>query len=304
MASSAVGVEIDGPEGDVRRSPGLLRSMAADLNVAVGAAIVIVLAASAIFAPFLAPYDPLAIDASGATQGPSFKHPMGTDEFGRDILSRVMWGGRASLTVAVGAVVLAGFIGVPLGLIAGYFGGWFGAFLMRLLDAVLAFPVILLAILIMSALGTSNLTLMGTIGFLYVPYFGRLARGCTLSLKSAEFVEASIACGNPAWRILLLVILPNIATPILVQSTLAMGVTLLIEAGLSYIGLGIQPPTPAWGSMLRASQGYMHAAPWYVLAPGLMICMAVVGFNIVSDGLRDMLDPQTRRTTANRRIQG
>ena len=273
--------------------------MVADLNVAIGAAIVIVLSASAIFAPFLAPYDPLAIDATAATQGPSFEHPMGTDEFGRDILSRVMWGGRASLTVAVGAVVLAALVGVPLGLIAGYFGGWFGAFLMRLLDAVLAFPVILLAILIMSALGTSNLTLMGTIGFLYVPYFGRLARGSTLSLKSAEFVEASIASGSPTWRILLLVILPNIATTILVQSTLAMGVTMLIEAGLSYIGLGIQPPTPAWGSMLRASQAYMHAAPWYVLAPGLTICVAVVGFNIVSDGLRDLLDPQTRRTTVN-----
>lgn len=268
----------------------------ADRNFSIGATIVALLVASAVLAPFVAPYDPLAIDAIAATEGPSLAHPMGTDEFGRDILSRIIWGGRASLPVAVGAVMLAALIGVPLGLIAGYFGGWLEALIMRILDAVLAFPMILLAILIMSALGTSNLTLMGSIGFLYIPYFGRLTRGSTLSLKNTEFVEASIAVGNPTWRILLFVILPNIATPILVQSTLAMGVTLLIEAGLSYIGLGIQPPTPAWGSMLRVAQGYMHTAPWYVLAPGLTICLAVVGLNVMSDGLRDVLDPKSRRT--------
>ena len=271
--------------------------MVSDSNFSVGAVIVFILVVSAIFAPFLAPYDPLTIDAIAATEGPSLAHPMGTDEFGRDILSRIIWGGRASLPVAVGAVVLAALVGVPLGLIAGYFGGWLESVIMRLLDSVLAFPMILLAILIMSALGTSNLTLMGSIGFLYVPYFGRLTRGSTLSLKNSEFVEASIAVGNPTWRILVIVILPNIAAPILVQSTLAMGVTLLIEAGLSYIGLGIQPPTPAWGSMLRVAQGYMHSAPWYVLAPGLTICLAVVGFNIMSDGLRDILDPQSRRAS-------
>jgi len=267
----------------------------ADVNVVVGVLLVLVFVILAIFAPLLSPYDPLAMDAAVALEAPSAAHWMGTDEYGRDILSRVIWGSRASLPVAIGAAILSAVIGVPLGLIAGYFGGRLDVLIMRLLDAVLAFPLILLAILIMASLGTSTVTLMGTIGFLYVPYFGRLVRGSVLSVKNEVYVQASVASGTPTWRLLIQVFLPNVAAPILVQITLAMGISLLIEAGLSYLGLGLQPPTPAWGSMLRASQGYLYMAPWYVLSPGACICLAVLGFNLLSDGLRDVLDPHLRR---------
>ncbi len=273
----------------------LLRLAMSDGNCVVGAVLVLVFVGFALFAPLLSPYDPLAMDAVVAVKAPSAAHWLGTDEYGRDILSRVIWGSRASLPVAIGAAILAAVIGVPLGLIAGYFGGWLEVLIMRLLDAVLAFPLILLAILIMASLGTSTVTLMATIGFLYVPYFGRLVRGSVLSVKNEVYVQASVASGTPTWRLLIQVFLPNVAAPILVQITLAMGISLLIEAGLSYLGLGLQPPTPAWGSMLRASQGYLYMAPWYVLSPGACICLAVLGFNILSDGLRDVLDPHLRR---------
>lgn len=276
-------------------TPSVVSLAMSDANCVIGAVLVLVFVVCALLAPVLSPYDPLAMDAIDALKAPSADHWMGTDEYGRDILSRVIWGSRASLPVAIGAAVLSAMIGVPMGLVAGYFGGWLDVFIMRILDAVLAFPLILLAILIMASLGTSTVTLMGTIGFLYVPYFGRLVRGSVLSVKNEVYVQASIASGSPTWRVLFQVFLPNVAAPILVQITLAMGISLLIEAGLSYLGLGLQPPTPAWGSMLRASQGYLYVAPWYVLSPGACICLAVLGFNLLSDGLRDVLDPHLRR---------
>lgn len=282
-------------ETDTASNPSLLRLAASDVNFVVGVVLIVVFVVFAIFAPLLASYDPLEVNAIAALQPPSAAHWFGTDEFGRDILSRVIWGSRASLTVAIGAAVLSALVGVPLGLTAGYFGGGLDMAIMRVLDAVLAFPLILLAILIMASLGTSTLTLMCTIGFLYVPYFGRLVRGSVLGMKNEVFVQASIASGTPTRRLLGHVFLPNVAAPILVQLTLAMGISLLIEAGLSYLGLGLQPPTPAWGSMLRAPQGYLYVATWYVLAPGACIFLAVLGFNLLSDGLRDVLDPHMRQ---------
>ena len=282
-------------ETDAASNPSIFRLAASDVNFVVGTVLILVFVAFAIFAPLLAPYDPLEVNAIAALQSPSAAHWLGTDEYGRDLLSRVIWGSRASLAVAIGAAVLSALVGVPLGLAAGYFGGGLDVVIMRVLDAVLAFPLLLLAIMIMASLGTSTLTLMCTIGFLYVPYFGRLVRGSVLGMKNEVFVQASIASGTPTWRLLSHVFLPNVAAPILVQLTLAMGISLLIEAGLSYLGLGLQPPTPAWGSMLRTSQGYLYVAPWYVLAPGACIFLAVLGFNLLSDGLRDVLDPHMRQ---------
>jgi peptide/nickel transport system permease protein len=281
--------------GKVAANPSWLVLALSDANFVIGAVLILVFVVCAVLAGTLSPYDPVAVDAAVATVPPSTAHWLGTDEFGRDILSRVVWGSRASLTVAIGAAVLSALAGVPLGLLAGYFGGWLDVIIMRVLDAVLAFPLILLAILITAALGTSPLTLMGAIGFLYIPYYGRLVRGSVLGMRNEVFVQASVASGSPTWRILWQVFLPNVAAPILVQATLAMGVSLLIEAGLSYLGLGVQPPTPAWGSMLRVAQSYLYNAPWYVLSPGVCIFLAVLGFNLVSDGLRDVLDPRMRR---------
>jgi peptide/nickel transport system permease protein len=260
-----------------------------------GLAIIIVLTIVSLLAPVIAPFDPTAIHSSDGLKPPSSTYLLGTDNLGRDILSRIIFAARTSLLVALGSMLVAAVIGVPLGLIAGYAGGKVDSVIMRVLDAILAFPVILLAILVVATLGTQTINLVLTIGFVFIPYFTRLVRGNVMAVKEREFVEASRASGGDDRYLVTRVILPNILSPIVVQASLTMSLAVLIEAALSYLGLGVQEPTPAWGSMLQSSQLYLRQAPWFVLAPGICIFVTVLAFNLIGDGLRDLLDVSGRR---------
>ena len=260
-----------------------------------GLIIVTILVVVGILAPVIAPFDPTEIHARDGLQPPSATYWLGTDTLGRDIISRIVYAARTSLLVALGSVLVAGVIGVPLGLLTGFLGGALDSVVMRVLDAILAFPVVLLAILVVATLGTEPINLVLTIGFVFVPYFTRLVRAQVLSLREREFVEASRASGGTDGHIMARVILPNVTSPVVVQASLTMSLAVLIEAALSFLGLGVQEPTPAWGSMLQQSQLYMKQAPWYVLAPGICIFLAVLAFNLLGDGLRDYLDAGSRR---------
>ncbi len=242
----------------------------------------------------LAPEDPNKIGVGDLLEAPSAAHLLGTDEFGRDILSRIIFSARIELTVSLAGVGLAIVLGVPIGLGSGYRGGWPDALAMRIQDGLMAFPSILFAILVVVAFGTTALTIVLTVGVVYFPRFARLVRGSVLVLREQEFVVASQSCGASDLRILARHVLPNVLTPILVLATLAMGAAILIEAGLSYLGLGIQPPTPTWGTMLQHAQTYPAQAPWYVIAPGMCIFLLVLALNTLGDNLRDTLDPRLR----------
>lgn len=242
----------------------------------------------------IAPYGPNAMDPMALLQAPSWTHPFGTDEYGRDIMSRVIHGARVELVVSIAGVALAFFIGVPLGLISGYRGGIIDAVTMRFQDALLAFPTILFAILVVAAFGASQTSIILTIGVIFIPRFARLVRGSVLFLKEEEFVQASRACGADDTRLLFRHIFPNAFAPLMVQVTLAIAVAILIEAGLSYLGLGVQPPTATWGNMLKQAQAFPVQAPWYVLAPGFCIFLLVLAMNMLGDSLRDSLDPRMR----------
>jgi peptide/nickel transport system permease protein len=260
-----------------------------------GAAIIGLLVIAGALAPIIAPFDPLQVHSRDGLKSPNWTYLLGTDDLGRDILSRLIYAARTSLLVALGSVAVSGLIGVPLGLFAGYFEGKLDSVIMRVLDAILAFPVILLAILVVATLGTKTQNLVLTIGFVFIPYFTRLVRGNALSVKHREFVEASRMSGATTSYLIFRVVFPNVLSPIVVQATLTMSLAVLIEASLSFVGVGVQPPTPAWGSMLQQSQLYLPVAPWYVLAPGACIFLSVLGFNLFGDGLRDVLDPSSRR---------
>jgi peptide/nickel transport system permease protein len=242
----------------------------------------------------LAPVDPNKIGVGDLLEAPSTAHLLGTDEFGRDIVSRIVHSARIELVVSLAGVGLAVAIGVPLGLLSGYRGGWIDALAMRVQDGLMAFPSILFAILVVVAFGTTALTIVLTVGVVYFPRFARLVRGTVLVLKDQEFVLASRCSGATGTRIVRNHILPNALTPIVVLATIAMGAAILIEAGLSYLGLGIQPPTPTWGTMLQHAQSYPAQAPWYVAAPGLCIFFLVLALNTMGDALRDTLDPRLR----------
>ena len=242
----------------------------------------------------LAPYAPNKIGVGPNLAPPSLDFPMGTDEFGRDILSRIIHCSQIELLICVAGVGLAALLGVTLGLLSGYRGGFFDALIMRLQEAILAFPAILFAILVAVALGSSALTIILTVGVIYMPRFARVVRGLVLVLKEQDFVTASHASGANERRILIRHILPNCLPSILVQITLAMGTAILIEAGLSYLGLGVQPPTATWGNMLRMAQSYPAQAPWYMIMPGLCVFLIVLALNTVGDALRDRLDPRLR----------
>ncbi len=228
-------------------------------------------------------------------RSPSGAHWFGTDEYGRDIYSRVVHGARIEFFISGLGVVLAMAIGIPIGLVSGYRGGWVDSVLMRLQDALLAFPSILFAILIVAARGASQKSIILTVGIIFIPRFARLVRASVLALKEEDFVTASRAIGARDSRLLWRHILPNALPAILVQITLTMAVAVLVEAGLSYLGLGVQPPTATWGTMLKAAQSYPQQAPWYVLAPGICIFLLVLALNTFGDGLRDRLDPRVRR---------
>jgi peptide/nickel transport system permease protein len=263
-------------------------------TLAVGLGLLALVIAIALVVPLLSPYESDEIEASAALSGPSTQHWLGADNLGRDILVRVAYGYRISLSVAVGSVVLALLVGVPLGLIAGYAGGWLDNLIMRPLDVLMAFPAILLAIAVMAIFGTGVAVLLPAIGVVYVPIIARVMRASTLATRRELFVEAARARGASRWRIVLRHVLPNSVGPVTVQASILMGIAILLEAALSFIGLGVRPPTPSLGLMLSDGRDFMANSAWVVAAPGLAIMVLVLAFNLIGDGLHDWLDPRGR----------
>jgi len=250
--------------------------------------------AFALLAPLICPYDPIVQSWSAVRKAPSLAHFFGTDDVGRDVFSRVVYGTRASLFAGVISVSIALSIGLPLGLLAGYRGGIIDSLLSRMTDAMLACPFIILAIALAAFLGPSLGNAMIAIGITTTPVFLRLTRGQVMQVKVEEYIEAARAVGNPRWRIALVHILPNIVPAILVQATLSIATAIIAEAALSFLGLGQQPPYPSWGSMLNSAQRFLTNAPWMAIWPGLAIFLSVLSFNLIGDGLRDALDPRER----------
>lgn len=248
----------------------------------------------AIAGPTIAPYDPNDLNVRQRTLAPSFAHPFGTDDRGRDVLSRVLYGARVSLQVGVIAVGISATAGTLLGAASGYFGGWTDEVIMRATDVLFAFPGILLAIAIMAVLGPSVTNAMIALGIVYTPIFARITRGAVLAIRTEVFVEAAHACGAGATRVLGRHILPNVLAPIIVETTLSLAFAILAEAALSFLGLGTPPPAPSWGRMLSEGRDFIRDAPWMGLFPGLAIVLAVMGFNFLGDGLRDALDPRLK----------
>jgi peptide/nickel transport system permease protein len=261
----------------------------------VGLVVIAMFIVLALFAPLIAPYDPIATSWTMVRKPPSAPHWFGTDDLGRDVLSRVIYGTRASLTAGAISVGIAFSIGVPLGLLSGYRGGFVDALISRITDAMLACPFLILAIALAAFLGPSLGNAMIAIGISATPIFVRLTRGQTMSVKVEDYVEAARAVGNPPWRIAVVHMLPNIMPALLVQATLSIAAAIIAEAALSFLGLGQQPPGPSWGSMLNSAQRFLTSAPWMALWPGLGIFLVVLSFNLVGDGLRDALDPRARQ---------
>jgi peptide/nickel transport system permease protein len=258
----------------------------------IGLAVVAFFVALALAAPFIAHYDPVATDWRAVRKPPSAQHLFGTDELGRDVLARVIWGARASLMAGLVSVSIAVAVSVPLGLVSGYLGGAVDGVLMRVIDAMLAIPFLILAIALAAFLGPNLINAMIAIGVAQTPIFTRLTRGQVLAVKHEDYIEAARAVGNPHRRIMLRHILPNILAPILVQATLAIAAAMIAEASLSFLGLGQQPPAPSWGSMLNTATRFLSQAPWMALWPGLAIFSLVLSFNLLGDGLRDAFDPR------------
>ncbi len=270
------------------------RTLARRPLTVVGAAIVLLFVALAVVGPLVAPRDPTSIDYSAILAPPSRAFPFGTDDAGRDILSRVLAGARISLTTALVAVGIATLFGVTLGVLAGYIGGWIGGGIMRAMDVMLAFPDILLAIVIITILGPGLTTVMVAVGVAAIPAYTRTVRAAVLTVREQEYVEAARALGASPGRIMVVHVLRNVSTPIIVLITLSLGLAILSAAGLSFIGLGAPPPAPEWGDMLNEAQNYVQQAWWMAVFPGAAIMLAVVGLNLLGDGLREALDPASR----------
>jgi peptide/nickel transport system permease protein len=260
-----------------------------------GGLIVLLFIAIAIAAPLLAPYEPNVSSWLTVRKPPTAAHWMGTDDVGRDVMSRLIHGSRASLSAGIISVAIALLIGVPLGVLAGYYGGWLDAVISRVTEAVLACPFLILAIALAAFLGPSLTNAMIAIGISAAPIFVRLARGQVLSVKTEDYVQGARAVGCSDFRIIRRYILPNIFPPLLVQSTLTIATAIIAEASLSFLGLGQQPPDPSWGSMLNTAKNFITQAPWMAIWPGIAIFVVVFGFNILGDGLRDALDPRDSR---------
>lgn len=259
-----------------------------------GLAIVLGFVLLALAAPWISPHDPIATSWGAIRKGPSTEHWLGTDEIGRDVLARVIWGTQASLLAGVVSVSISLLLGVPIGIVAGFFGGWVDALISRLTDAFLACPFLILAIALAAFLGPSLTNAMIAIGVSATPIFVRLTRGQVLNVKVEDYVEAARAIGNPPWRVAITHVLPNVTAPLMVQATLAIAAAVIAEASLSFLGLGQQPPAPSWGSMLNTAKNYVEQAPWMAIWPGLAIFLLVMAFNLLGDGLRDALDPRQR----------
>jgi peptide/nickel transport system permease protein len=260
----------------------------------VALSVIAIFVAAAVLAPLVSPYDPDLQTWNAVRKAPSALHWFGTDDVGRDVLARVIYGARASLLAGVISVAIALLVGVPVGLISGYLGGFIDAVFSRITDALLACPFLILAIALAAFLGPSLGNAMIAIGITTTPLFIRLTRGQVMAVKVEDYVEAARAVGNPHWRIALVHIMPNILPALLVQATLSIAAAIIAEATLSFLGLGQQPPAPSWGSMLNAAQRFLVSAPWMAIWPGLAIFLTVLSFNLVGDGLRDALDPRSR----------
>ncbi|MDR6204263.1 ABC transporter permease [Paraburkholderia sp. SIMBA_055] len=257
-----------------------------------GAALVLLIVVMAVFAPWLSHYDPVQASFMTVRQAPSAAHWFGTDELGRDVLSRLLWGARASLLAGVVSVCIAVAIGVPLGLLAGYFGKLVDGVISRIADALLSIPFLILAIALAAFLGPSLTNAMAAIGISAMPRFVRLTRGQAITVKAEDYVEGARAIGLGHARIIVRYILPNVLPPIIVQASLTIATAIIAEASLSFLGLGQLPPSPSWGSMLNTAKDFVSQAPWMSIFPGIAIFLAVLGFNLLGDGLRDALDPR------------
>jgi peptide/nickel transport system permease protein len=254
----------------------------------------VVLIVLTLSASLLSSYDPIKVNSRESTQPPSGLHPFGTDNFGRDILTRVLYGGRISLQVGVASVALASLIGTLFGLLAAYYGRWVDSLIMRFIDVLLAFPSILLALSIVAVLGRSLPNVMLAVGISTIPIYTRIVRGSALAVKETDFVSAAHVIGCPAWRVMLHHILPNVLAPIIVITTNGVAGAIIAGAALSFLGLGVQPPTPEWGIMLSEGRAYLRSAWWMTTFPGLAIMLTVMAINLMGDGLRDILDPRLK----------
>jgi peptide/nickel transport system permease protein len=263
-------------------------------SAAFGLVVIVLFVLIAVFAPLIAPYDPTQQGWTSIRKAPSLQHWFGTDESGRDLFSRVIFGARASLLAGVVSISIALGLGVPIGLLAGYGGKWIDAVIGRITDAMLAIPFLILAIALAAFLGPSLQNAMIAIGLTATPIFVRLTRGQVMAVKVEDYVEAARAVGNPPVRVAVKHILPNIMPALIVQATISIATAIIAEASLSFLGLGQQPPAPSWGSMLNTAQRFLTNAPWMAIWPGLAIFLAVLSFNVLGDGLRDALDPRER----------
>jgi peptide/nickel transport system permease protein len=273
----------------------LLPALARDPRSATGLLLVAVVLAAALVGPLLSPYGPDQTDFAATLAPPSLAHPFGTDDLGRDVLARILTGARISLVVGLGSVGAALLAGVPIGLVAGYFGGWTDVVLMRCMDVLLAFPGLLLALGLTAALGASLTNTVIAIAIVNLPILARVARGQALAVRGMDYVTANRALGFGEIAILARCVLPNALSPILVQGSLLLASSIITESYLSFLGLGVQPPTPSWGNMLHDAVGFLDLAVWLAWFPGAAIFLAVLGFNVLGDGLRDHLDPRNQR---------
>ncbi len=283
---------------DLRQSPGFLRTTFHRLKkrrtAMFGLVVICCLFFTAAFADLLAPSKPHTMNPAERLMSPSSKHPFGTDVLGRDILSRILYGGRVSLKIGFLSIGLSAVLGLILGVLSGYYGGALDHLIMRFVDLFLAFPVFLLAIVIVVTLGPGEWTVITAIGVAYMPAFSRIIRGSVLTVKETEYIEACRTLGYNNLRIITGHVIPNCLAPLIVYTTLTIGVAIIIEAGLSFLGLGIRPPTPAWGYDLQAGMSVLEFSPHVVIFPGLAISITVLGFNMLGDGLRDALDPRLK----------
>ncbi|MCK4788947.1 MAG: ABC transporter permease [Desulfobacteraceae bacterium] len=272
----------------------LYRTFKNNKTAIVGAVIALVVLLTAVFAFLISPYDPLEMDVFHRLTPPERLHPLGTDEYGRDVLSRIIWGTQISLTVGFFSVLLGMIMGTAMGVAAGYTGGKTDTLIMRMVDVLLSFPTLITAIMIAAILGSGLVKLIITIGIVFAPRFARLAYGPTLAVKEMEYVSSAKVIGASSFRIIIWHILPNIFGEVMVAGTLWMGTAIMTEASLSFLGLGVSPPTPTWGNLIRSGIDVLANAPWLSLFPGLSILITVLAFNMIGDGLRDIADPKLR----------
>jgi peptide/nickel transport system permease protein len=291
--TSVTGPQAASPAPDLpRKQNRVWRKLRRNPAALLGGGVVLFFVVVAVLAPVLPIPDPTATDWLAVRQAPSAQYPFGTDEIGRDVLSRMVWGAQASLLAGVVSVTIAVCLGVPLGVMAGYLGGWTDAAISRVTEALLAAPFLILAIALAAFLGPSLSNAMIAIGLSAMPIFIRLARAQTMSVMTEDYVESARAVGLKHGALVSRYILPNIFPPILVQATLTIATAIIAEASLSFLGLGQQPPAPSWGSMLNIAKNFLEQAPWMALYPGAAIFLVVLGFNLLGDGLRDALDPR------------